>query len=109
MPSQLENEIKVLSDLFISKLGSKTSEIVNLWKLIESDLENKNLILELYQITHKLSGSAGSFNCHKVGNISRKIELILDQAIQENIDQVKEKKIVIKKLINELIDETHSI
>jgi len=102
-------EFEDLRKNFALSLQNKLFDIVNLEKkLIENNFEI-NTIQELYQATHKISGSCGMFNFSKISEAAYKLEEFLKSVVKAGTGLIPEDQSRINDLLSGLKKELEHI
>lgn len=99
-PATIENKLLALKLKYLQSLPEKFETITSLWQDCVEQMRIKDNSLE--SALHKLAGSAGMYDEEELGQIARKIELLVvesgnninaqyQQQITEGMKQLEEK------------------
>jgi len=82
----VEDKLSALKKQYINSLPDKFSEILQLWQSNKNITQIPDKMLET--ALHKLAGSAGMYDEHKLGEIARTVEIIVSEIDNDLEDDV---------------------
>ncbi len=100
MSNSIEDKLEELRQAYQIKLPDKVNEIAALWKLIENQPNQEDVIL-LHRKAHSLHGSAASYGFSEIGNHAAVLENII-KPLLSNITLIADNKNKIDDIINKL-------
>lgn len=92
--SDVEVQLRLLTQSYLNKLPKMLEEISTLWKLLKKDYKKQESFHKFALICHSISGAAGTFGIPGLGCLSNKVEQLLKQVepglqpSQQQLDQV---------------------
>ncbi|WP_143452255.1 diguanylate cyclase [Lacimicrobium alkaliphilum] len=79
MTGSVEDKLKLLSQRFAERTGTELNEFRHKLNQLNSQQYNEEILRQLHQLLHRLTGSAGTFGLHEFSRQSR----VLEQSVKE--------------------------
>ncbi|MEJ2142611.1 MAG: Hpt domain-containing protein [Gammaproteobacteria bacterium] len=99
---EIDEKITRLRQKYLKSLPEKIAVIETEWKkLMLPSSDQRNILKQLYQLAHTMTGSAGTFGAEKISNSAKELEDYLKNTIdREKILSKNEYEQIEKHLIN---------
>jgi len=97
---EFQAKLLTMQTKFKDSLPSRLEEIEKTWQVVKSEEAIKESLELLHRLVHTLTGSAGTFACTELSNVSRALEIVLKGINDSNSDHA---------LTQELIEQVESM
>jgi len=111
-PDTAQQTLDELIAGYVQKLPGKLDAIRSAARPLHNGINSCRALVELQALLHKLSGSAGTYNCPAVGTAARACEHLIDTCIEagaepgsETLDLLEEKLADLQSAISQRVGE----
>ncbi len=104
-PEDLENALFGLQQKFKDSLPSRFQVMSSLWTSILTSQDNMtDNINEFHRNIHSITGTAGIFGADGIGNVARKLEIVVKEMSQRATPPDSDEQSKISEMLNTLIE-----
>lgn len=82
MSDSIDSKLDELHKIFHAKLPEKLNEIIILWKNVEENASEENIIL-FHRKIHSLHGSAATYGFEEIGKEAQECEATINQFLRQ--------------------------